>query len=253
MDQAALARFANAGLTNEINQYLRDKTIAEDLRADLLMVVRAGKLHACIPIALEIFSDLDTSDNLRSYVATVIRDTDEASHRQQLAQLWQALPEISNTLLARLCEALFPQAVGAEGLLGLMRRSGEVREHSVDLPYYLNNLLREELDVADAEVLLHGILKLLLTPPLLPEPELSKHFFWTSSLIPVCLQSLLERQGLSAETRGLVISAVFVLEQVGHHGESYRLSSHREGDPSVQQMVSIHGELRRQLFWERVA
>ena len=92
-----------------------------------------------------------------------------------------------------------------------------------------------------------------MTPPLLPEPELSKHFFWTSSLIPVCLQSLLERQGLSAETRGLVISAVFVLEQVGHHGESYRLSSHREGDPSVQQMVSIHGELRRQLFWERVA
>jgi len=253
MDRSALTRFANTGLAGEINSYLADKTMAEDLRADLLMVVRNGKLTSCIPTALAIFADPSTSDNLRTYVATVVRDAGDENHRQQLAQLWQALPEISNTLMARLCEALFPLAIGVDGLLVLLRRSGTVREHSVDLPYYLNNLLEEALDAANAEAMLRGVLELLSTPPLLREPALSKHFYWLSSLIPICLQRLLAETGLSRETQGMAISAIFVLEQVGRHGDSYRLSSSRKNEPSVQQMVSVHGELRRALFWERVA
>lgn len=253
MDRAALTRFANAGLADEINTYLADKTIAEDLRVDFLLVVRDGKLDSCIPTALAIFADPSTSDDLRTYVATVVRDAGDGNHRQQLAQLWQALPEISNTLLARLCEALFPQTIDADGLLALMRRSGVVAEHSVDLPYYLGNLLKETLDAAKAEVLLRGILELLATPPLSREPAFSEHFLWTSSLIPICLQRLAAETNLSREVQGMVISAVFVLEQVGHHGNSYRLSSDRQNEPSVQQMISIHDGLRRSLFWARVA
>jgi len=252
MDRSALTRFSNTGLVDEINAYLADKTIAEDLRADLLMVVRNGKLASCIPTALAIFADPFTSDNLRTYVATVVRDAGDGNHRQQLAQLGQALPEISNTLLARLCEALFPRTIDADGLLALMGRSGVVAAHSVDLPYYLGNLLKETLDAAKAEVLLSGILELLATPPLLREPALSEHFYWTSSLMQICLQRLLAEASLSRETQGLVISAFFVLEQVGRHGDSYRLSSDRENEPSMQQMISAHGELRRAIFWERV-
>jgi hypothetical protein len=254
LDHRALARFANAGLADEINRYLLDKTIAEDLRADMLMVVRASReLHACIPTALEIFADPATSDNLRSYVVTVIRDIGDANHRKQLAQLWQALPEISNTLLARLCEALFPQAVGAEGLLALLRRSGEVRPHSIDLPYYLETLLRQELNASSAQELLGGILKLLEATPLLAEQGLSQQFYWISCLIPVCLQRLLAERNLSSEAQDLAISTIFVFEQVERHGDSYRSSSNRDNEPSIQQLLSANGGLRRKLFWERVA
>lgn len=253
LDQSALARFANVGLANEINQYLLDKTIAEDLRADLLMVVRAGKLHTCISAALEIFVDPTTSDDLRSYVATVIRDIGDVNHRRQLAQLCSALPDISNTLLARLCEALFPQAVGVAGLLTLLRRSGDIHPHSIDLPYFLEALLRQSLDAPSAQELLGGILKLLETPPLLNDPALSQHFYWTSSLIPVCLQRLLTEQNLSNEAQDWVISAIFVFEQVVRHGDSYQASSDRSNEPSFQQLLSAHTALRRRLFWERVA
>lgn len=253
LDQSALTRFANAGLANEIKQYLLDKTIAEDLRADLLLVVRAGKLFACIPTALEIFADPATSDDLRSYVATVIRDIGDESHRRQLAQLWPALPDISNTLLAHLSEALFPQAVGVDGLLALLRRSGDVPPHSIDLPYYLEALLRQSLNASNAQELLGGILKLLETPPLLNDLALSKHFYWTSSLVRVCLQRLLVEKNLSSEAQDLAISAIFVLEQVARHGDSYRTSIDKGNEPSFQQLLSVHGELRRKLFWERVA
>lgn len=253
MDQSALARFANAGLANDISLYLRDKTIAEDLRTDLLLVVRAGKLVACIPAALEMFSDLTTSDNFRSYVATVIRDIGDEDHRRQLAQLWPALSDISNRLLASLCEALFPQAVGADGLLVMLRRSGDVPPHSIDLPYYLEALLRQNLNVSSAQEVLGGILKLLETPPLSTEQGLSQQYLWTSSLIPVCLQRVLEEQSLTGEAQELVVLSIFMLERIGQHGESYRTTSYKGDDPSFQQLLSIHSELRRKIFWARVA
>jgi len=253
MDRSALVRFANAGLADEINRYLLDKTIAEDLRSDLLMVVRAGKMSACIQTALAIFADPSTSDNLRSYVATVIRDAGDESQRRQLAQLWQVLPEISNLLLARLCEALFPHAIGAEGLLALMRRSGEVPRHSTDLPFYLGTLLKENLSNSDAQDLLDGILVLLSTPPLMVKPEISQKFYWVTSLIPACLQKLLEVKNLSSEAQNLAISAIFVMEKVGRHGDSYRSVSAEKDEPSIQQLLLAHDGLRRKLFWERVA
>lgn len=251
LDHAALARFANAGLAEEINRYLSDKSIAEDLRADLLLVVRAGKMAACIPTALAIFSDPSTSDDLRSYVASVIRDAGDDDHRRQLAQLWRDLPEISNSLLGRLCEALFPRAIGAQGLLILMQRSNEVPRYSVDLPYYLETLLKESLSSAQAQELLEGILALLAMPPLMDKPALSKRFYWVASLIPICLQKLLAVQGLSSEVQELAISAIFVLEQVERHGDTYRSTS-VEDEPSIQQMLAPHSELRRKLFWTRV-
>lgn len=252
LDHAALARFANAGLAEEINRYLADKSIAEDLRADLLLVVRAGKMAACIPTALTIFSDPSTSGDLRTYVASVIRDAGDGSHRKQLAQLWQCLPEISNALLARLCEALFPRSIGAQELIALMRRSNEVPRYGTDLPYYLGTLLKESLSFAQAQELLDGILALLAVPPMMDKPAISKRFYWVTSLIPICLQRLLTVKGLSSKAQDSVISTIFMLEQIERHGDVYRAIT-AEDEPTFQQLLSAHPDLRRRLFWERVA
>lgn len=253
MDRPALARFANAGLVDEISRYLRDNSIAEDLRIDLLLVVRAGKLHACIPAALEIYADPSSTDNLRNYVAMVIRDAGDNGHRRQLANLWQALPDISNTHLACLCDALFPQVVGVDGLIALLRRSGKVHEHTVDLPYYLTTLLRQTLDARKAGDLLRELLSMLSLPPLMQEPPLSEHFGWTISLIPVCLQFMLSNCIISDEDQELATSAVFMLEQADRLIDLYGLQSDAKKEISIQQLMSSHSTLRRRIFWARVA
>lgn len=252
IDHAALARFAHVGLAEEINKYLQDSAIAEDLRVDLLLVVRAGKMVACIPTALAVFSEPSTSDDLRIYVASVIRDAGDVHHRRLLAQAWQNLSEISNLLLARLCEALFPHVIGADGLLTLLRRSNEIAHYSTDVPFYLGALLKENLSPAHAQELLNGILSLLVTPPLKGDLALSKHFYWVASLIPICLQRLLALQNLNNDAQELAISAIFVLEQVARQGDEYRSTS-AEDEPPIQQLLTPHNELRRRLFWVRVA
>lgn len=252
LDYAALARFANAELADEINRYLLDKTIAEDLRTDLLLVVRAGKMVACLPTALAIFSAPSTSDHFRIYIASVIRDAGNEEHRLQLAQAWHSLPEVSNSLLARLCEALFPHVIGADGLLKLIRKSNEVPQYSTDLPYYLEVLLEETLRSDQTQKLLDGILDLLVTHPLKDRPVISKHFYWLSRLIPICLKRLLDLQELNDKAQELVISAIFRLEQISLYGDGYRSTSVEE-ESSVQKLFEPHSELRRMLFWTRVA
>lgn len=252
LDHAALARFANTGLAGDVSRYLQDESIAEDLRADLLRVVRAGKMSACIPTAVEIFSKPTTSDDLRAYIASVIRDAGGVHHRRQLALMWQSLPDISNSLLARLCEALFPQVIGADGLIALMRRSKKVTRHSVDLPLYLEMLLKENLSSSHAQGLLDGILGLLETPPAAERLDPAHHFYWVTSLIPICLRKLLVPRQMSSEAQDLAISAIFLLEQIALHGDGYR-STNIEDEPSIQQLLMPFSELREKLFWRRVA
>ena len=253
-DRAALARLANTGLVDDLNRYLLDVAIAEDLRSDLLMVVREGKLLACVPAALTLLADPTTTDNLKSYAATVVRDVGNTEHRRQLAQSWAALPEISNNLLGCLCEALFPQAIAVDELLALLRRSHTIGRYRHDLPYVIRPLLKRELDASKAEELLWGLLELLVTPPLMDRLKLSEQFLWLTSLIPACLQHLLAEATPSDKAYDLATDAILLLEQVEWHGHLDWVTNEKNEDiQSVQQAVAFHEELRRRLFWERVA
>lgn len=251
-DSAALARLANEGLADDLNRYLLDATIAEDLRSDLLMVVREGKLLDCISAALTLFAEPSTSDNLRIYAASVVRDLGRNEHRLQLAQSWASIPEMSNTLLSCMCEALFPRAITIDGLLDLLRRSHPVESCGYGLPSVIKQLLEQELDAPKAEQMLRGVLELLITPPLSDKPRLSTRHFWMTDLIPVCMKVLLTGANTGNKSYNLLISAIFFLDQVKLHADPNLMTSEKKGVQSLQQAVASHGELRRLLFWERV-
>jgi hypothetical protein len=251
-DRAAIARLVDEELAEDLNRYLMDVSIAENLRADLLMVVCEGKLLGCVPTALNMIIDPTTSDDLKTYATMVVRDVGNIEHRRQLAQSWAALPAISNTLLGCLCEALFPQSITVAEFLTLLRRSQKVERYSIDLPYILKRLLEQALDASSAKELLRGLLELLALPPLLDKPALSEHFHWLTSLIPVCLRRLLSELDLSSEVYELALAAIHILELVERHGRLCIEKINEEDLKSLQHDIGAHDELRRRLFWKRV-
>ena len=253
-DRAALARFANKGLKDDITRYLLDTNVVESLRTELLLLVNDGKLLDCVPAALELFADPDTSDRLKTYAAMVVRDIGDTQHRHQLWQSCIGLSDMSNTLIGCLCDALFPQAIGVDGLLQLIKKNQPCKEYGVDLPYRLRPLLEQELKPIDAKNLLEEILALVKTPPLLEHTKLSKHFIWLTSLIPMCLQRLLSEPDSGNEEIGLAIAAILVLEQAHRHGRTYLLGKEEEKDADlIKQAMSGNEALRRSLYWRRVS
>lgn len=253
-DRAALARFANKGLKDDINRYLLDTNVAESLRTDLLLLVSDGKLLDCVPTALELFADPTTSDNLKTYAAMVVGDIGNTQHRRQLWESCIGLSDMSNTLIGCLCDALFPQAIGVDGLLELIRKSQPLKDYGVDLTYGLRPLLEQELKAADAKNLLEGILALVQTPPLLEHTKLSKHFIWLANLMPICLQRLLSVPEPGNEEIDLAIAAILVLEQASRHGSrTYLLRKEEDKDTElIKQAMSGNVALRRNLYWRRV-
>jgi hypothetical protein len=252
-DRAALARFANIGLAGDISRYLSDSNIVESLRAELLLLVSDGKLTDCVPTALELFVDPTTSDNLKSYVAMVIRDIGNTQHRRQLWKSCISQSGMSNTLIGCLFDALFPQAIGVDELLELIRKSQPLKEFRFDLPYILKPLLEQELNANDAKNLLEGILALVETPPLLEHTKLSKHFVWMTSLIPICLQRFLSECDPSNEDIELSITAILVLEQANRHGNTHLLRNEVAKDIELVKQAMSSNKVRRSLYWRRVS
>lgn len=253
-DRAALARFANKELKDDISRYLLDTNVVESLRTDLLLLVSDGKLLDCVPAALELFTDPSASDSLKTYAAMVVRDIGNTQHRRQMWQSCIGQSGMSNTLIGCLCEALFPQAIGSDGLLQLIQKSQSSNEHDTALSYGLRLLLKQELKATDAKNLLEGILVLIKTPPLLEHPKLSQHFIWLTSLIPMCLQRLLSEPELNNDEIGLAIAAILVLEQTHYYDSTYLLPNEANKDTElVNQAMSGNVALRRSLYWRRVS
>jgi hypothetical protein len=252
-DRAALARFANNGLVDDINAYLIDTSISEDLRVDFLMVVREGKLVTCVPTVLKLFADNDVSENLKSYAVTVVRDIGDIQHRQQLASLCSAQTDLSNRLIGLLCEALFPRAIDVEGLLALLVRSKEMKREVLDLPYILKPLLKQELNSNTAAELLRGLLKLLKDAPLLDTPPISKRYLWVTSLILTSLNSLFSSSSLVKTHYDVAIDAIGMLKIADKYNLVELLHSDKaDGLDLLEAAIKRHHDFRCHLFWTRV-
>lgn len=248
----ALTRLADPALAEDIQNYLSDENNAEDLRADLLMIVRAGKLSACMTNVLEFFAKPSTSDRLRGYAATVVRDIGTPQDLKTLAELWPTLQDISNSLLGVLCEALYPRIVDAEGLVTLLRRSKEVKRFSVDLPHILKVHLEKEMDHSLAEELLPRMIDLLHEEPLLAKPKVSRRYIWIKILLPIFLRKLLAQSNPCQYIYDSAAAAIILLEEIERHGAAKISRIDNEEIEHLKKIIAPHHELRRLLFWSCV-
>ncbi len=248
----ALSRLASPELSDDVNAILRDDSVAEDLKADMLSLARHGAMHGCIPTAIEIACMNEVSDNLKSYAVSLVRDIGSEVDRTRLAAIVDQKSRFSTILCGRLCEALYPAAIDATGIASLLQRTEEVSRYSIDLPYYLREHFEAHLTTERALVMLEEMLRLLDTPPLENDVKVSKRFLWTANLLPVCLKKLLAKAKLDGNQLEAAGRAISVLEKAGRYslldGGFSRNSSESQ---DIAALLAGHPELKRQVFWNR--
>ena len=253
-DRPAMVRLAAPELAQDIIGYLLDKEISEDLRCDLLVLVRAGKLHECVPAALTIFADPETSDNLKIYAVTVVRDIGTHEHRQQLALAWPLLPDLTNRLLCRLCEALFAESIDVASLLKIIHRSHKVPRFSTDLQYTLKQLLTPDLDAEIAQRLLQEFLLLIKAPPLQSEsPHISIKFYWVAQLLTMCLLHSFKATKKGSAYYELMTNGVLVLQYVERYAGANLAQIDKKEMQAILNHLDADQELRQCIFWNRMA
>lgn len=250
-DGDALKRLASPDLSGDVSAYLVSTETPDDLKCDLFMLVAHGRLSDCCAVAITMLGDTATSQNLQLYAAAAIRDSGTPPIRRQAYDALIGMPNPSSRLIGYVIEACFPSEISAEELLAAIRKSPEIRRHSVDLPYIVEKHLGKVLTPEASVSMLNGLLVLLREPPLIEEKSASRRYGWTVELIPLCLRLILGKAQLSPEAVDSVVEAVRVLESRNLYG--WWDSHHNRNEAKdIEAALDRHPNVKRALYWRRV-
>ncbi|MBU9416249.1 hypothetical protein KTE23_06620 [Burkholderia multivorans] len=248
----ALARIADAGLAEDISTYLTDRGVSDSLKADLLMIIMEGKLPDCINSVLKLFEDEETSESLQRYAVLAIRDAGTTEHRRRLSESCQRMEYIDNKTLGYLFETLFPACISVEEALGLLQRATSVSRYEIEFLNAVKAQLARSFDDTNAMLFLRGFVDMMAREPMSVARRVSEQYHWVSELLPLCLSAALAQPKLSQGDIDTIFEAVLYVE----HAIMFDSQGHddvKEHRAKIRDAFAKSAELRRAIFWKRVA
>lgn len=217
----ALRRLADPGLSDDVTRIIRDKTVSIDLREEMLLLVRHGRLISCRDTVLEIIDSPDEPDDLKCYAAAAILDIADQSCRQRLAEIVLRLPQISSSLVTILCETLYPKTIDAIALSSILLKLEKTHKDNFGLSSHFKHHLESELNPNDCGDLLKQLIILAQTPPHIlqdnKETPISSRFCWTSTLILSILIKLLSKSSLTISETNIAAESLLILGYMGDY------------------------------------
>lgn len=143
-DNEQLQRLADPGLTDAVSEKLIDSDLGEGPRILLLRIVAQGGMQRCVDSVLRFLRSGLGEGESTLYAIHAVSVAGNANQLRELEAWGAGQAAIGFRVGARLCCALYPGTIDADGLLALFHRSDEVRAgESDDMQYSLQNCVEE--------------------------------------------------------------------------------------------------------------
>ena len=247
-DNVSLKRLSDQHLEQFISIKILDNEVPEDLRILLISIVRYGKLQSCQAALLDLIKSPNESDDLKSYAAMAIRDIHEESILIQLYEIIKDWDYIEPFVCGIFCEALYPQVIDGKKLIRLLRKTKDVLDETLGLPYYLEKHLEVVLDHSLSILLLKELLVIIKEEPLLPIQDkqslVSEKYYWIGELIPIILRKLSDTENFNEKDITLVAEAIFILQYLWNAGKLHSIYTQ-----DWQELKITNAIIKRAYFW----
>lgn len=247
-DHESLSRLADPALADDIAGIVRNRQVSADVRIELLLLVRYGRLTDCLDAVLDLIADAEELDDLKHYAVAALRDAGEIPHLLRLWKIVQSWTLIQTGLCALLCEALFPKVIDAEGLVALLRKSEKVVQYA-HLPHQLRRHFEEVVIPEISGTLLAHLTDLCRQPRHTKSDgevtPISAHFNWIGEVLPPILKILLEKSCLTDSESDTAAHALWLLGRLKY---DRHLHEHDLKD-DLDALTHCHPEVRRRYFW----
>ncbi|GES47298.1 hypothetical protein RsS62_65500 [Rhizobium dioscoreae] len=249
-DYAAVQRFANADLTDDIRALIRSHASNDDLSSFLLRMVWLGQLEGALPEVLEIALSNGAEEYSRQNAFRALKAIgSEADQRRVRDEFISQENELNRTLLAELVEDLAPNLENLEWFLRAIGRSQPKEPYSVDgLSEQLKSFVqRAPLDVVHA--LAVGLLPILSQPPVIERRlnNVSQRFEW---LLPSASKAV-ERL-ISVRHPSAFEPACFTIMRMISGARAYQSDEISDEKTNFAELISSWAELNRAFFWFEV-
>jgi hypothetical protein len=247
MDRRALWMFATPALADAVRKAWTINARA-DFRADLVRLIREGKIVACRDLAAKMAMDTAASDYARIAAAEALLACGAAKEIAALRRwLLSKKAKPSGKLAAGIAKAFFPTFLSVADLLHLIKRSEPSTDRTFDGFSYAIEEIWQACPPADRPAFVDGIAALCAGPPYVEDyRRVAKDHAGLARELGGIAHDAVAALGDDAPSRGL-ITLLSVVER------AERGVRDRDLKPPLHALVRGHKKLEQQLFWYDVA
>ena len=246
-DYAAVQRFANPDLTDDVHALIQKYADNEDLTAFLLRMVWIGQLAGALPEAIKVALSPTTERYTRITAFRAIKAIGSKKDQELVLQRFLAeASDLKREWLAELLEGLPPTQQTLVWLLACLEKSEPKEPYTVD---HLTDGVTEFVGTAEIELLpqlVTGLNRLLSLTPVIKRRhcEVSEKFQWL--MAPAC--KAVERLILVRDPASLEPDALAVLYKFSNL-RGYDSNKLTEVKAGFSKLIPAWKELNRALFW----
>lgn len=249
-DYAAVQRFANHDLTDDVRALIRKYEDNEDLTAFLLRMVWIGQLEGSLPEAIDV-ALMPTAGQYARIAA--FRATKEIGSKEDQEHVRQSFiaeaSELKREWLAELLKGVQPTEQTLVWLLACLEKSEAKERYTFD---NLQDAVTEFVGTADIELLpqlVTGLNRLLSFPPMIEHRycEVSEKFQWLMAPASKAVERLI----LARHLASLDQDALAFLHKFSAARE-YGTDGLSDVKVEFSKLVTAWQELNRALFWFEV-
>jgi hypothetical protein len=249
-DYAAVQRFANPDLTDDVRALMRQYADKLDLAAFLLRMVWLGQLEGALPEVLQVALTPTEDQYVRIAAFRAIKAIGSNECQENVRQSFLAeASELKRECLAELLNGVRPTRQTLDWLLACLEKSGQRERHTVDSLTYV---VTEFADSAEIELLPQVVMalnRLLSLPPLI-DPlycEISEKFQWL--MAPAC--KAIERLIKAQHAASLDPDALSILYKFSA-ARDYGIDNLADVRIEFSKLIPAWKDLNRALFWFQV-
>lgn len=237
-DKNSLERFADVGLVSDISRWIKDGTISEDLRTDLIRLVCEGNLHECGLELAQLALDQGESENIRIYALIGIRDLKVSGDvLSPLLDHIKRVAEISQREGLFWVEALYPGSLSPQDALSILDKIQWREEDDLSRFYLLSRGPSAEARKALLRVLVDS-----LPHPWSKDGGTVTAPSWKTKLIEDMAEHLYEADELVIGDTQLIAEALY-----GLYWLAEREICHEPN--TIWQYIKMHPAIRRSYYW----
>lgn len=249
-DEAAVQRFANPDLTDDVLVLLREYADNDDLKAFLLRMVWIGQLKGARAKVMEVALNPHAEHYTRIVAFRAIKAIGSSEDRECVYQHYLTeAPSLNRELLAELVEGRESTKQALVWLLACLEKIEPAEHHiTVNLRYNLSAFV----DIADIDLLpqlVAGFNRLLDLPPVIERRycEISVSFQWL--IVPAC--KAIERLILARHPASLESDVLEILYKFSSVRE-YGIDGLSDVKAEFSKLIPAWKELNDALFWYEV-
>jgi hypothetical protein len=246
VDRRALGMFGSPDLADAIHEAWNINP-RPDFRADLMRLVREGRIKGCTDLAARMAGDTNAADYHRAVALEALVACEADRELRDIATAFMRNPaEKSRRRSADFAKALFPRYVTVAQLLALIDRAAPSSSGSIEGFAYIIEHLWHACPAADRPALLVGLAEICARPPFVNEyHRVAARQHQLAAHVGGIARNVLSRLGDSPPPPGL-IELLAVVERAR---DTPRLD---EDGPPLRQMVRQNPAVNRALFWHDV-